>query len=399
MVEKDEKTEFFNLVKSNFLARMSHEMRTPLNAIIGMTTLARSAADEEKRKYCLSKIEEASNHLLGMINNMLDLSKLEQGKLEIFKDEVDLNNLMQRTESTIKFTLQEKHISFTWGLDPELRGIIITDEYHLGHIILNLLNNAIKNTPAQGKISVRLTKNIREKAGKKMLCIEVRDSGACLTPEQQKDLLGIFEQADESREKRFGGTGIGLAIVKGIIEFMGGKISIESVLEKGSGLTVELPYDEPAAKESKNAAGEDAGGETDNGQIFKRCTLLMAEDVELNREIVISILEDTGIEIDSAEDGVQAVNMYKECPAKYNLILMDIHMPEMDGYEATKQIRALEKDLMKKGVVKKRLPIIAMTANVFRADIEKCLEVGMDSHLKKPIDYEQVLAELQKYLL
>ena len=405
----DEKTEVFNLVKSNFLGRMSHEMRTPLNAIIGMTTLARSAADEEKRKYCLSKIEEASNHLLGMIDNMLDLSKLEQGKFEIYNDEVELKYMLQMTASTVKFTLKEKHISYDYEIDPDIPDIIITDEYQLSHIILNLLYSAIKNTPPQGTINTKISKTIQEKTGKKILNIKVHNSGPGLNIDQQKDLLGIFEQADESTEKLHSGTGVGLAIVKGIIEFMGGSISIESVPKQGATLFVELPYDvqktgeaeekdEADASKTDTAVAQEAT-EDDDGQIFKGLNLLVVEDVELNREIVISILEDTGLNIDSAENGVQAVEMYKKDPAKYNLILMDIHMPEMDGYEATKQIRAMEKELMEKGEVKKRLPIIAMTANVFRSDIEKCLEVGMDSHLGKPIDFEQVLIELQKYLL
>ena len=385
------------LEKSQFLAMMSHEMRTPLNAILGMATIARSTLDSEKITNCLVKIEQASNHLLQMINDVLDLTRIECGKLEISREKVELNEMLNRIILLMKFSVEEKKINFKSYLDPALPHTIISDEQRLIQIITNLLSNAVKFPPPEGNIELGLCKN-----GER-LQINIKDSGIGILPEHMKNLFSPFEQAESGLNRKYGGAGLGLAIVKNIVLLLGGKITVESQPGKGSTFTVDMALEEVY----------DSRENTQDGSPLSGNRILLAEDVELNREIILSLLEETGLEIDCAENGAQAVEMFEQEPYKYSIIFMDIHMPEMDGYEATRRIRIIESkqsaDSIDSGAAglgsgetqkdpRKQIPIIAMTANVFKEDVEKCLATGMNGHISKPIDFDEIMKYLNLYL-
>ncbi|MDR2942431.1 MAG: response regulator [Treponema sp.] len=512
--------------KSAFLANMSHEIRTPMNAIIGMVTIGRNALNIERKNYCLTKIEDASNHLLGVINDILDMSKIEANKFELAPVEFDLEKMLQRVVNVINFRIDEKKQKFSVYIDRSIPRSLIEDDQRIAQVITNLLGNAVKFTPEKGAISlsVRLVQTVNNIC---TLQVSVSDTGIGISPEQQKKLFKSFEQAESDTTRKYGGTGLGLAISKRIVEMMGGTIWVES--EQGNGSVFSFTIQAQCGKEEKGHAlsgdislsdiriltvdddpdilkyfleitqefglscdtavnGEKAlelisqkngyhiyfidwkmpgmdgiqlAGEikkrgheksivvmisaaewsaiaeeaktagvdkflskplfpstiaevineclgvdkkqaekskvVDIDGIFAGRRILLVEDVDINREIVQALLEPTQLEIDCAENGVEAVRMFTEIPDKFDMIFMDVQMPEMDGYEATRRIRAFEKDNAANGRARK-VPIIAMTANVFKEDIEKCLAAGMDSHVGKPLDFEEVMNRLHLYL-
>jgi signal transduction histidine kinase/CheY-like chemotaxis protein len=377
--------------KSDFLSNMSHEMRTPMNAIIGMTKVAMHMKDTERKDYALRKIEEAAEHLLGIINDILDMSKIEAAKLELTAIAFDLQSTLQKIAAIMSFPIEEKRQNFSIHFSKDLPSLYIGDDQRLSQILVNLLSNAVKFTPEEGTISIDISLN-EEKDGVCELCFVVSDSGIGISPEQQKKLFSAFEQADSGTTRKFGGTGLGLAISKRIIELMGGKILIDSDIGKGSRFvfTVKLLRAGPHARadggDGAETNAEDRGGE------FSGKRVLLAEDIEINREILTSLLDGTGLAIDIAENGREALEMIQKDPGLYDLVFMDIQMPEMDGYEATRRIRALPAE---RGG---NLPIIAMTANVFKDDVENCLAAGMDGHIGKPLDVDIVLETLRRYL-
>jgi signal transduction histidine kinase len=383
--------------KSNFLANMSHEMRTPMNAIIGMTSLAKSSGEIERKDYYLEKIENASNHLLGVINDVLDMSKIEANKLELSFLEFNLEKMLQRVSAVIASRLEEKHQTLTVKLNKDMPVNVIGDEQRLAQVITNLLSNAVKFTPEDGAIRCSLDCVQSTPPGPDnsiMIQVEISDTGIGMTEEQQARLFTSFQQADSSISRRFGGTGLGLAISKRIVEMMSGTIWVTSRAGEGStfGFTVKL---EKKADADGNEERESGGAETvpyKEPGCFKGYTVLLAEDVEINREIVLALLEPTELSVDCAENGAEALSMFTKDPGKYRMIFMDIHMPEMDGYETTRRIRALDIPQAK------TIPIVAMTANVFRQDIENCLAAGMNDHIGKPLNFNEVLRKLQKYL-
>ncbi|MDR2662433.1 MAG: response regulator [Treponema sp.] len=380
--------------KSNFLANMSHEMRTPMNAIIGMTNLAKSSAEIERKDYCLEKIENASNHLLGVINDVLDMSKIEANKLELSFTDFNLEKMLHRVTGVITSRLEEKHQTFTVNLNKDIPVDLTGDEQRLAQVITNLLSNAVKFTPEGGTILCNVDYARHVPAGSEdavMIQVEVRDTGIGITGEQQARLFTSFQQADSSISRRFGGTGLGLSISKRIVEMMKGTIWVTSQAGQGStfAFTAELKRAKPKDGESRAAETETPQGKPG---CFRGCSILLAEDVEINREIVLTLLEPTEISVDCAENGAEALDRFRKNPGKYCMIFMDIHMPEMDGYEATRQIRALDIPRAK------TIPIVAMTANVFRQDIEACLASGMNDHIGKPLNFNEVFAKLQKYV-
>jgi CheY-like chemotaxis protein len=512
--------------KSDFLSRMSHEMRTPMNAIIGMTTIAKSSREMERKEYCLDKISEASIHLLGVINDILDMSKIEANKFELSMDAFNFEKMLQRVTNVINFRVAEREQNFLVEIDGNMPRNIVSDEQRLAQVITNLLSNAVKFTPDQGSISL-VAKKTAEEDGVCTIRVEVKDTGIGISEEQRGRLFNSFEQADGSISRKFGGTGLGLAISKRIVEMMDGRIWIESELGQGTSFIFEIrakscpddgesllppdvnwenlrvlavddapevlelfktilnpigprcetalsgkdalrlieehsgdPFDiifvdwrmpvmngieltreikrrsqtkqavilisgtdwsevERDAKEA-GAAGflqkplfpstlincineclnspsetieDDLARTSPDDGVFAKKRALVAEDVKINREILSALIEHTSLDIDFASDGAEALEKFTGDPGGYDLILMDIQMPNMDGYEATRRIRS-------SGLPNAdAIPIIAMTANVFREDIEHCRDAGMNDHIGKPIDAQEVVTKLRRYVL
>jgi signal transduction histidine kinase/DNA-binding response OmpR family regulator len=508
--------------KSAFLANMSHEIRTPMNAIIGMTTIGKATKENERKDYCFSKIEDASNHLLGVINDILDMSKIEANKFELSPAEFNFEKMLQRVVNVVNFRIVEKHQRFSLRIDRFIPKTVIGDDQRVMQVITNLVGNAIKFTPEYGSITLD-TRMVEDAQDFCTIQISVSDSGIGISPEQQERVFSSFEQAESSTTRKYGGTGLGLAISKSIVEMMGGRIWVDSELGKGStfAFTIQVQrgtqkkqgllapdikldtvrimvvdddkdildyfteiahefnvycdtaisgaealrmvekkglyhiyfvdwkmpemdgiqlvsglksHNDESVKsvvimitaaewtaieaEAKRAGvykflskplfpsaiadviNESLGidhqkmekVQTDISGVFAGRRILLVEDVEINREIVLALLEPTQIKIDCAENGVEAVRMFAEAPGKYDMIFMDVQMPQMDGYEATRRIRTL------KHPYAKTIPIVAMTANVFREDIERCLEAGMNNHVGKPLDFNEVLEQLRSYL-
>jgi signal transduction histidine kinase/DNA-binding response OmpR family regulator len=506
--------------KSDFLSNMSHEMRTPMNAIIGMASIG-SAADSISRKdYAFNKIEEASTHLLGVINDILDMSKIEANKLELSHIEFNFEKMLRKVCNVVSFKIDEGRQVFHVSVDQRIPINLIGDDQRLAQVITNLLSNATKFTPEGGVLRLD-AKYLQEENEHVTLQIRVTDSGIGISPEQQERLFSSFQQAESGTARKYGGTGLGLAISKRIIESMGGKIWIESELGKGAsfiftvqllrgsgvragqlaegvdwgnlrvlvadgdsyvrsffsdlsecyGITCDVAADDRGALELIDANGsydvyfvdweitdadggefvrhvrerkanapfitmfsstewsnvkEDsrhhglaqyltkplfpstivevineligtehltkAGPAQEDMDNYEGRTVLLAEDVEVNQEIVLALLGPSGLTIDIANDGLEALDMFEKAPERYDAIFMDVQMPNMDGLEATQRIRALDVPRAQ------NIPIIAMTANVFREDVDKCFAVGMDDHVGKPIDINEVLKKLRRFL-
>jgi len=525
LVRLRERAENVSRATANFLANMSHEMRTPMNAIIGMTTIGRSSQTIEKKNYAFGKIIDASRHLLGVINDVLDMSKIQANKLELSPVDFNFENMLQKVVNVINFRVDERRQRFYVSIDSRIPRMLNGDDQRLAQVITNLLSNAVKFTPEEGTIQLKAELLPEENgAGHGDICrlrISVMDSGIGITDEQKRRLFQSFEQAEADTSRKYGGTGLGLAISKRIVELMGGEIWVESgaghgatfiftaALRHGAGeigrlldehvdwnnICIFAVDDEPMVLEffqsvSANlgisctvaGSGEEAAGLLSrlnnydvyfidwklpgmNGgelvriiqankphksivvifsaidwsiiedearaagvdkflpkplfpsnivDILSECigvkqqveqakeevvyddysgrTILIAEDIEVNREILLALLEPTKISVECAENGVRALDMFQKTPGKYDMIFMDVQMPEMDGYESTRRIRAL--DIQRA----REITIIAMTANVFREDIEQCLAAGMNGHIGKPIDFDKLLATLKTYL-
>jgi len=518
-----EEAEKGSAAKGTFLSNMSHEIRTPLNAILGMTNIAQAAkADLAKKDYCLGKIKDASAHLLGVINDILDMSKIEANKFELNYSEFNIEKLLKDVVNVSNFRIEEKNQHFIVHIDNNLPSYVVSDEQHLAQVIVNLLSNAVKFTPENGKVKLSILL-VEEQQGLCTIRVEIEDTGIGISDEQRQRLFKPFEQADASISRKFGGTGLGLTISKKIIEMMDGNIWVESTFGEGSNfiftfkarrgaseytlpilpvgtnwdtLRVLVIDDAPDVsilfKRFSEAIGFYCDGATSIAEadtlikeasapydvffinwrrpeaecipwiqsmrshiqpegvvimvssmdlgiietearafginhfiskplfssvivdcinmclglertvssetieahsgLFAGKHLLVVEDIEINREIVLALLESTGVIIDFAENGLVACELAERQLAMYDMIFMDIHMPELDGYEATRRIRALDVPEAK------TIPIVAMTANVFREDIEECLSVGMDDHVGKPIDIDDLIAKLSKYL-
>ena len=542
-----------NQAKSEFLSNMSHEMRTPMNAIIGMTTIGKTAPNIDRKNYAFDKIEDASTHLLGVINDILDMSKIEANKLELVPVEFSFEKMLHKVVSVINFKVEEKQQHFAVHIDKNIPPFLFGDDQRLAQVITNLLSNAVKFTPREGTVLLEASLDTsleasleaspkaagEEEEGSCLLRVMVKDNGIGISPEQQVKLFSSFQQAESNISRKFGGTGLGLAISKRIVEMMNGRIWIESELGHGAAFifTVRLKkgpdkmesllrpginwntirtlvvddeedtrdyfldiagrigfkcdtaasgeealsliekngvYDiyfvdwkmpgmdgielsrriknsysdkhvvimtssadwSTLEKEAKEAGvgkflpkplfpspiadliGECMGMESMPStapvsqkkeiRSLKGFRILLAEDVEINREIVLALLEPMELKIDCAINGTEAVKMFTKDPDYYHMIFMDMQMPEMDGLEATRLIRAFEaKRYAEKNAAEqtpgpagrpKEIPIIAMTANVFLDDIEKCIQAGMNSHLGKPLDMKDVINTLDKYL-
>ena len=388
LMKEKEKAQAAARAKTDFLSRMSHEMRTPMNAIIGMAKIAGSTEDPSRLKYCLSTIGNSSKLLLDIINDVLDMSKIEAGKFTLENVPMNIKTMLTKICDIISENIKKKNQKLEVILGEDLYLDYSADELRLSQVITNLLSNAVKFTPENGSITLNV-KETGSQNGAGTLRFSVSDTGIGMTAEQISRLFTSFEQADGSITRRFGGTGLGLAISKSIVEKMGGRIWVESEYGSGSTFIFEVKLERTA--ERKAAGEEDSNLVKKDIPDFSGVTILLAEDVDINREIFEALLSETHISIDSAENGRIAVSKFRENPEKYDLIMMDIQMPEMDGYEATRTIRAMDLPWAKS------VPIIAMTANAFKEDIDHCLASGMNGHLAKPIDEAAVMEKIALY--
>ena len=383
-----EQAEQASRAKSAFLANMSHEMRTPMNAIIGMTSIARETDDPSRKEYCLIKIEESGKHLLSVINDILDFSMLESDDIEITENQIDFKALIEKVVSVNSFSLQDKKQNFEMKIDENIPQNLAGDEKHTVQVLSNIFGNAIKFTPENGDIQID-AKITDEKEGIIYISVAVSDTGIGISDENKNRLFRPFEQADNTRTKKFGGTGLGLVISKRIVDAMGGNIEVQSENGKGSVFTITIPFKRIKHINELNA---DENRDDESECDFTEKRILLVDDVPINREIVAALLEPTGIAIDCAKNGAEAVSLYKSNPELYDLIFMDIQMPVMDGYEASRTIRALNIENAK------TIPIVAMTANAFAEDVQNALDCGMNAHLAKPVDFSVMMAKLREFI-
>jgi signal transduction histidine kinase/CheY-like chemotaxis protein len=513
--------------KSNFLANMSHEIRTPMNAILGMNEIARGSQDLDRIKYCMDRVNESAMHLLHIINDVLDMSKIEAGKLELSITDFTVEYMVKNVISLILLRAGEKKQHFNIKIDADVPSAIVTDCQRLSQVLINLLTNAVKFTPEGGNISLFIHNYTESNEAHPDSCVlgfEVIDTGIGISKEAKDNLFQSFQQADNSISRRFGGTGLGLAISQNIVELMNGTIQVDSTPGEGSRFyfTIEVPVGSATCKveldsdvdwqqiamlvvdddptildyfkeitgkynlrcdtaisgpgalqllrqnpslyqvifidwrmpgmdgmelidriraefsdtitiimisalewnrieqeaamkgvsyflskpilpsriwECLNkcfAVYENRQPEAESRReaiSFTGKSMLLAEDIEINREIILTMLEDSGLAIDCAVNGQEAVDMFHQNPDKYDMIMMDIQMPVMDGYIAARLIRA---DGAPRAAT---VPIVAMTANVFKEDIERCHEAGMNDHLGKPVNQKEVMDKLKEYLL
>ncbi len=511
--------------KSDFLSRMSHEIRTPMNAIIGMTKIAQETEEMEKIRYCLDNIDLSSHHLLSLINDVLDLSKIEANKMDIENERFSVEKTLMDTSNIISEKVAAKKQKLGIFIDPKMKKFFIGDAFRISQVLINLISNAIKFTPENGSIDIAV-KEVKVENGQTVLEFSVKDSGIGITKEQQAKLFTSFEQGDGTTARKYGGTGLGLVISKSIVEKMGGRIWIESEPGHGAAFKFEInlsntneqgdivfsgkqlenlkilvvddskeicdyflkilekfnikadaamsgqdavamatgaysrgkPYSiifldwimpemdgietarqihlqtkssvpiimtstaewseiEEIAKNVGiykflpkplfpstilNLIAETIGGIVKNNEEkqvqdissydFSNVNVLLVEDIKVNQEVFKALMEKTKINVDTADTGMEAIMKFRGNPDKYDIIFMDIQMPEMDGFEATRAIRALDEIESAASI-----PIVAMTANVFKEDIDRSLESGMNGHLGKPIEREKVIESIKLY--
>ncbi|MFG6377828.1 MAG: response regulator [Lachnospiraceae bacterium] len=374
-----------NQAKSDFLSHMSHDIRTPINGIMGMTDIAlKNIGNQEKILDCLNKISSSSQHLLGLINDVLDMSRIESGKTKVNHESFDIRTCIENCVSIIGGQLSTRNIELIREIDDFEHPLLIGDELHLRQVFINILGNSVKFTLDGGKIYFCATEK-EYTEDKALYRFELRDTGIGMKEEFLPHLFEAFAQEDDGMRTTYKGTGLGMAITKKFIDLMGGTVQVESKLNVGTTFIIEMWID--IDKDAKlNEAKSDAHINLEGIRI------LLVEDIELNLEIAKTILEEEGAVITPAMNGQEAVDTFVDHPAgTFDVVLMDIMMPVMDGITATKTIRALEREDAK------IIPIIAMTANAYEEDIRNTQAAGMDAHLSKPIDVELLLRTLSRF--
>ena len=377
-----------NLAKREFLFNMSHDIRTPMNAIIGFTALAQTHIDDRSQvEDYLKKISVSSQHLLSLINDVLDMSRIESGKVTLEAKPVHLPELVHELRDIVQAVVSKKDLSLTLDTVGVENEDIIADPLRLEQILINVLANAVKFTPDGGQIGLWIVQKDTAPVGYADFEFHIKDNGIGMSEEFQKHIFEQFARERTSTVSKIQGTGLGMAITKSLVDMMGGRITVKSEQGKGSEFTISLRFPIGEAKTGQTPPAAKASA-------FTGKKLLVVEDNELNLEIASTLLKEAGFEVDTAENGKIAVEKVEAASAdRYDLILMDIQMPEMDGYEATRRIRALP------DAEKAALPIVAMTANAFEDDRKNALHAGMNGHIAKPLDIQklfQVLSELLK---
>ena len=400
--------------KTVFLNNMSHDIRTPINAIVGFTALAASHMDDRAQvEDYLGKISVSSQHLLSLINDVLDMSRIESGNLSIEETDVHLPDVIRDLQAIVQPDVDAKDLELNVDIKDVVHEDIVTDKLQLKRVLLNILSNAVKFTPGGGKISFTVSemaaesgadasemKDADEDRSGGISCFEfrIRDNGIGMSEEFQKTIFEAFTRERTSTVSGIRGTGLGMAITKNLVDMMGGTISVSSAEGKGSEFVVQLPCRISKASGTKApAASQDTAADSGAGQEEVSCftgrRILLAEDNEMNQEIASAILDEAGFAVEIAGDGIEALEKMIAAPAGYyDIVLMDIQMPKMDGYEAAKQIRALE-DRKKAGI-----PIVAVTANAFEEDRQIALEAGMNAYLAKPYDIPAIMKTLKMLL-
>ena len=369
--------------KTRFLFNMSHDIRTPMNAIVGFSgLLEKNLQNEKKAKEYLGKIQSSSNLLLTIINQVLEMARIESGTAVLQLKAEDIDVLFQRVNTVFEEDIRKKNLQYHADLDVR-NHYVVCDQTKLLEIMLNIISNAIKYTPEGHSIHVEIHEAVSENPSKIRYIFSCEDTGIGMSEEYLPHVYEEFSREHTTTENKVPGTGLGLSIIKSMIELMGGSIQVESRQGIGTKFTVDISFDAASKEEvygSQNTIKPSAI------HTIKGKRILIAEDNELNAEIAKTVLEDVGALVTRVEDGQQAVELFKEKPAgTFDAILMDLMMPVMDGYTATRKIRSLERSDAK------TIPIIAMTANAFREDAEKCIAVGMNAHLAKPLDIEKVM--------
>ena len=372
-----------NEAKTRFLFNMSHDIRTPMNAIVGFSDLLeKNLQNEKKAKEYLGKIQSSSNLLLMIINQVLEMARIESGTAVLQLKAEDMDALFHRVNTVFEEDIRKKNLQYHTVLDVR-HHYAVCDQTKLQEIMLNIISNAIKYTPEGHSIHVEVHEAVSENPSKIRYIFSCEDTGIGISEEYLPHIYEEFSREHTSTENKVPGTGLGLSIIRSMIELMGGSIQVESRQGIGTKFTVDLSFDMASKEEvygSRNAI------KTSAIHTIKGKRILIAEDNELNAEIAKTVLEDVGALVTRVEDGQQAVELFKEKPAgTFDAILMDLMMPVMDGYTATREIRSLERS------DSKTIPIIAMTANAFQEDAEKCIAVGMNAHLAKPLDIEKVM--------
>ena len=377
--------------KTRFLSNLSHEIRTPMNAIIGMLQIAERSRNIDEIRKCLDKISISSRHLLGLLNDVLEISKIEEGKFILSDVSFNLRDTVESILTGFRQTAADKNLELIINYHVCVSDYFIGDSLRLSQVIINLLSNAIKFTGERGRVQLDIDE-LSQNNGKALLRFSVTDTGIGIPESFIERLFNPFEQSDGGISRLYGGTGLGLSIGQRIVELMGGQIQVESKQDKGSRFSFSIWMNTDSNLSSNdNPVSAEQGNETFD---FSGYRILVVDDVEINREIIYAFLADTGAKLESASNGREAVDMVTASPiGYYDLILMDVQMPIMDGCTAAGTIRALERPDAK------TLVIFALTANAFKEDIRHVVDAGMNGHIAKPVEYNTTLHTVQKALL